>query len=234
MKHCHFIFLYILNFSYPTLALNCEWWQSKVKANDVDKHERSGYDVKAYHRDEHCREKWPGGDKYAPSLQNKKPLDWSQKEIFVYWNDQVAQKLILILNEMPTWIDLRPFKYHRAVKSIFPGNPTSSNQNNIAFYDLFFKLKNRKEIVAHELAHFYYKSLGLNALEDFAILSGWTYKIVKNKVYESPPKNLIQADSSVDKEEDFANYFGLFIDKPDFVKKYNIKAYDFLNKRYNK
>jgi hypothetical protein len=217
-------------------ATECMWWQTKVQSHEVKTHERNKNKVESYHRKEHCREKWRGGDKFASQFLSQKPKNWNSSEDILKWNEKEAQQLTEVLNQLPDWINLSSIMFYRAKKSVFPKNPASTNrsENYIVLYDVFFSKTNQKEILAHEISHTELLVLNNFELEEFSILSGWSYKIVKGRVYEIPPKKLIQSDSSVDKEEDFSNYFGLFITNPEKVKKHNFKIYEFLKKRYEK
>ncbi|MDH4467508.1 MAG: hypothetical protein QE271_05570 [Bacteriovoracaceae bacterium] len=103
-----------------------------------------------------------------------------------------------------------------------------------SLYDQFFKATNKKEIIAHEFSHLHYEKWNKKDLEEFARLSGWTYKRENEKIVDFPPEKLIQADSDLDKEEDFSNYFGLFMTTPEVVKNHNPKVYEFFNKRFKK
>jgi hypothetical protein len=48
---------------YPHVnALECQWWQAKVRTHQVNQHQRRGTTVSVHDRQEHCREKWKGAD----------------------------------------------------------------------------------------------------------------------------------------------------------------------------
>lgn len=51
-------------------ALECQWWQSKIRTHQVNQHQRYGTTVSAHDRKEHCREKWKGADTLITHFNN--------------------------------------------------------------------------------------------------------------------------------------------------------------------
>jgi Mlc titration factor MtfA (ptsG expression regulator) len=64
-------------------------------------------------------------------------------------------------------------------------------------------------------------------------MSGWSVEVAADgKVYESPPKKLIQSDSASEKDEDFANHVESYYQNPKSYKNSYQKLYDFFKQRY--
>jgi hypothetical protein len=86
---------------------------------------------------------------------------------------------------------------------MYKGNPAASELTNgsIILYDLFFEEKNKKSIIVHESSHHLYKKVAPKDIADFLSMSGWSVEVAADgKVYESPPKTLIQSDSASEKD----------------------------------
>lgn len=118
---------------------------------------------------------------------------------------------------------------------MYKDNPAASELTNgsIIFYDLFFKEKNKKSIIVHESSHHLYKKVAPKDIADFLSMSGWSIEVtLDRKVYESPPKKLIQPYSALDKDEDFANHVESYYQNPKSYKATYPKLYDFFNQRY--
>ena len=227
--------LIILSTPLASYALECEWWQSKVSASDVDKHPRQQTTVRQHSRSEHCRNKWKDADIYIKQFKDDPIIGWSHKEeVFKKWSLEEIKLILEILPTLPSWAEVKNYNFLRAKDSIHKGNPATSElvSKSIIFYDLFFKEKNKKSVIVHESAHHIYKKLGPQGVNEFVDLSGWKLEVDKaGKVYEIPPKDLIKADSSVSKEEDFSNHVEEFYVSPEeHVKKYP-KIHQFLKGR---
>ena len=127
-------------FRSQTLALNCEWWQTKVRTHTVQQYERGQSKVGTHVRDEHCREKWQGANKYIKQFNNATIADWPHKpESFKKWKQDEIQIILEILSELPVWVEIENYKFRRAVNSVSKENPATSELTNksIVFYDFF-------------------------------------------------------------------------------------------------
>lgn len=232
------LILYFLFISSSVAAQEkqCETWQIFVKAHKVkDYIKNDGTKVKSTFRKSHCREKWKNADKWGVLLKNYKPKYWPNKnEVFKVWTKSEIKLILKTLSELPI-IDTFPInKLLRASLSKDPSNPASSisEKGDIVFYDEFFKAKNKKQIICHEAAHIIYSSLKLKERKEFARISGWkTYRINNKDVFVAPNKK-IKPDSNTGQEEDFANYFEVYITDPKKVKKINSQVYSYLLKRF--
>jgi hypothetical protein len=232
MKHVIFSFLLFSK----AHSSDCPWWQVKVSGSDIDKHIREKSIVREHQRAEHCRNKWKDANVYIKKFMDDPIAGWSQKgELFKNWSKNEMQVLLEILPDLPIWAESEKYKFHRIKKSIFKDNPASSelSEGSIIFYDQFFKEKSKKLIVVHEIAHHLYKKNSPKDLAEFLSLSGWSVEVnSKGKVFESPPRKLILPDSSLGKEEDYANHLETYYKSPESYKVSYPKIYDFFKQRY--
>ena len=53
-----------------------------------------------------------------------------------------------------------------------------------------------------------------------------------SKVFEVPPLVVLIKDSTLNKEEDFANLIEVYFTDPNKLKSYNLKLFEFFKKRY--
>ena len=145
------------------------------------------------------------------------------------------QLILEILPTLPSWTEVKNYNFLRAKDFTYKGNPASSELTNssIIIYDQFFKENNKKSIVVHESSHHLYKKVVPKDIADFLSMSGWVVEVAPDeKVYESPPKKLIQPDSASEKDEDFANHLESYYQNPKSYKVSYPKLYDFFKRRY--
>ena len=236
MKLCYLLFLYLATVSFQALALNCEWWQAKVSTHIVREHERGNSKVATYERNEHCREKWNNADKYIKQFKNTSIDDWPHKtERFKRWTQNEIKLMLKILSKLPSWAEVENYNFSRVTRSISMGNTATSElaSKSIVFYDLFFEKKNKSSIIVHEASHHLYAKLNSQVIVEFLELSGWTIQTTKDgKIFEIPPKKPIKIDSSLGKDEDFANHLESYFENPRNYKLSHPKLYDFFQKRY--
>ena len=222
-------------FSWDAWALECQWWQTKVKASTISQHQREGHNVSKHSRQEHCREKWKGADLYINQFKNDPIFGWRNKgETFKKWHRSEIQTVLELLHKLPPWTKIDQYTFRRADKSIHQGNPATSEltKKTIILYDIFFTYKDKLGAIGHETSHFLFQSLSSGDLAVFADLSGWDVKVKDDKIYVLPPKKPLRADSVINKEEDFTNYMELYISNPKRLKLQNPKMHEFLHKRY--
>jgi len=198
-----------------------------IKTHPVSSYVRSdGTPVSSYLKGDYCKEKWGKADYWGPRLKdNKSSRPWKRQE----------EELVLkLLSEMPEWLQLQINAIYRKDKSEIIGNSASANvrERTIAFYNIFFKSKDGKQIISHELSHILYQSLSPKDLLEFKDASGWTVEVKDSKIFESPPKKVIKSDSTHSYEEDFANNLEIYLKSKNQFKKFNSKTYNFLIKGF--
>lgn len=228
--------LIILFIPFMAYALECQWWQIKVSASDVDKHPRQQTTVRQHPRIEHCRNKWKDADIYIRQFKDDPIIGWShQGEVFKKWNKDELQLMLEILPALPPWTGSLNYYFRRAKDSIHKGNPATSEltYKSIIFYDQFFKAQEKKSVIVHESSHHLYKNLAPKDIARFLSLSGWTLKVTSDgKIFELPAKKLILPDSSSEKDEDFANHVEVYFNNSKAYKASHPKLYEFFNERY--
>lgn len=216
-------------------SVECQWWQTKYSATVVNKHPKKGK-VREHPRREYCRDRWLNANLFVKKFNDDPILGWSHKgEVFKKWSRDEIQLILEILPTLPSWTELQNYNFRRAKDSIYRGNPAASELTNgsIILYDLFFKEKNKKSIIVHESSHHLYKKVSPKDIADFLSMSRWSVEVtLDRKVYESPPKKLIQPDSALDKDEDFANHLESYYQNPKLYKYSYPKLYDFFKRRY--
>lgn len=215
-------------------AIECNWWQFKVREHSVRQHQRNGHVISKHERVEHCKERWPRADLYSPYLSNSKPSQWPFNEHFKPWTYLQAEIISKELDKISKLINLKLITFHRASSSIIKGNPSTTNiiNNQIIIYDSFFTKKDKNRILIHELGHIIYTNLAAQDKDEFEKSSGWHLDIINGKVFNIPPTNPIISDSKTSPDEDFANYYELFFINPKLVEKHNNKVFIFLNQRF--
>ncbi len=216
--------------------LKCEPWQVYVKKHVVKPYVRKdGTKVRKAIRKAHCREKWKYADKWGPLFSDKKPAYWpNRREEFKRWTKNEKELVLIVFSEVSLIHGYEVNSILRAKKSKYKGNPASSipETKDIVLYDIFFEFEDKKEILAHEVAHLIAHQVEETFLSTFAEKSGWKLEVRNRQIFEVAPKKLIKKDSSFNIEEDFCNYFEIYIASPDRVKKFNLQVYNFLKKRF--
>jgi hypothetical protein len=232
MKFIPFVFLIFISNAY---AIDCEWWQTKVRAHKVSSHDRNGSQVTPHPRKEHCRERWKNSDLHIKNFINSPIIGWPHQEKFKKWTRQEMRTVLEVLSILPDWTESKKYSLYRAGDSIRKGNSATSEIRNsaIVLYDSFFKEKHKASLLVHESAHHLFQKVSINEMNEFATLSGWTISVSEDrKVYEVPPKKLINPDSALNKEEDFSNHLEKFyLDPKKYIKQYP-QIYEFFQKRW--
>lgn len=230
------LLLLLILFIPKAYSVECQWWQTKVSASDIDKHPRQQTTVRQHPRAEHCRNRWKDADVHIKQFSDDPIIGWSHKgEVFKKWDRSEMQIILEILPTLPSWAEVKNYNFRRAKDSMYKGNPASSELTNgsIIIYDQFFKENNKKSIVVHESSHHLYKKVVPKDIADFLSMSGWVVEVTPyGKVYESPPKKLILPDSASEKDEDFANHIESYYQNPISYKASYPKLYDFFKQRY--
>lgn len=81
------LFLFLIVLISNAYSVECEWWQSKVSASDVDKHPRQQTTVRQHPRTEHCRNRWKDADVHIKQFSDDPIVGWSRNgEVFKKWD----------------------------------------------------------------------------------------------------------------------------------------------------
>ena len=206
----------------------CSPGQIFVRAHSVSSYTRSdGTYVSAYSRAESCRNL----DENYEFRDSINPIPKGVKTKIGPWSKQEKALIEKLLAQLPGWLG----RYK--LQDILRGNIAKSNEENpatvlpglksIVLYDEFFKRKNQKEILIHELAHIAVMECDLDDLESFYIASGW---VTTNDKRSIPPAKVLLPDSKDSKSEDFANHVEVYYSNPNRLKAFNPKSYRILQK----
>lgn len=156
------ILIYCFLFSPKSWALECKWWQSKVKASIISQHSRDGHTVSNHPRKEHCREKWKGADQSINQFRDDSIPGWINKgETFKKWKHSEIQEVSELLSKLPRWVKVNQYTFRRADRLIYQRNPATSEltKKTIILYDNFFTFSNKLGAIGHEASHFLFQEL---------------------------------------------------------------------------
>jgi len=197
------LFLFISN----TFALTCDPHEIYIREQKIDTYTKlDGTKVSAYPREAHCRE-----IERTNYFQNSTHQNFSNiKPKIKKWS--AAEKIIVqqYLSLLPPWLS----KYHlaeilRGDAGGHPENPAASiaPTRTLLIFDRFFKEKNKRAVIIHEMAHIAFTSIDPIHKIEFIRTSGWT---VDNNFEPVPPQKLLMPDSKNSIDEDFSNYVEAF------------------------
>lgn len=230
-----FLLVMIIFYLPSTYALECQWWQTKIKPHQVRKYDRNGVPVSALPRQEHCRETWKHSDKVVATFVDSPPSIWTKEERFRPWTKKEMSEVLAAYEKLPEWLLFLHKSFHRAeVSSKSNKNPAAADKttDSVTIYNEFYKRPNKAGIVGHEMAHLLFKRLSSDDIATFTVLAGWTLRVEGNQVYEDPPGKVLIKDSTVNKEEDFANLIAIYFTEPAKLKVHNPKLFDHFQERY--
>ena len=123
--------------------------------------------------------------------------------------------------------------FYRGKKDRVRGNPASVNteKKEITIYDSIYK-NNFERVIAHELAHILYRHLSNEERKVYSNVAEWKELDVKGKkVLVNTRKTIIQPDSGVSPNEDFANNLEYYLFDKKALERKNPKIYQWI-KRY--
>lgn len=221
----------------PSYALECQWWQTKVRSHVVNKHERNGAPVSSHNRHEHCREIWKHADKIISTFKDSPPPNWTKEEKFKVWSQKDKREVLKAYETLPEWLlDLHKSFNRADTSSKSAKNPAASDKttDSVTIYDEFYKRSKKEAVIGHEMAHLLFKRLSADDISSFMDIAGWTLKVEGDQVFEVPPSKVLMQDSVINKEEDFANSIEIFFTDPSRLKNHNKKLFDFFQKRFSK
>ncbi len=169
-----------------------------------------GSEVKGHRKNPHCR--LHSFSNYFADTTKQKFRTISPK--LVKWTDKEKALVQAYLAALPPW--LNKYSLQEILRSDVGEhvkNPATSlpAPRTLIIYDQFFKEKNQRGVIIHELAHIALPTIDPNLLIEFSIASGW--KVDRNFL-PVPPEKLIKPDSSHSIEEDFANHIETYYTDP--------------------
>jgi len=156
-----------------------------------------------------------------------------------YFQDATKQKFIRIKHKIKKWTTsekniiqenlalLPPWlsRYHlqevlRGDIGGHPDNPAASvvPTRTLLIFDRFFKEKNKRAVIIHEMAHMALPSIDPILKFEFAVASGWNVDI---KNHLTPPTKLLLPDSQNSIEEDLSNHIETYYIYPTRLMTFN-------------
>lgn len=200
-------FIFLVLISSLVFAEPCGPHEIYVREQWIKAYTKSdGTKVSAHTRDAHCRE-----------IERSNYFQDSTNQIFKNikpkikrWN--AADKKIVQenLSLLPPWLS----KYDlaeilRGDVGGSPKNPAASfaSTRTLMIFDRFFKEKDKRAIIIHEMAHIAFPSIDPAHKLEFIKVSGWT---IDDYFRPVPPQKLLMPDSKDSIDEDFSNYLETF------------------------
>lgn len=199
------IFLFL--FTATAFGVPCEPYEIYIREQWIDAYTKlDGTKVSAHSRDAHCREIERSNyfqDSTNQTFKNIKPKikRWNATE------KKIVQENLALL---PPWLS----KYYlaeilRGDVGGSPKNPAASFAftRTLIVFDRFFKEKEKRDIIIHEMAHIAFSSIDPTQKLEFIRVSGWT---IDDDFRPVPPQKLLMPDSKDSIDEDFSNYLETF------------------------
>jgi hypothetical protein len=197
----------LLLFSTAIFASVCGPHEIYVREQWVDAYTKlDGTKVTAHSRNAHCREIERSNyfqDSTKQRFKNIKPR-------IKKWNDTEKKVVQENLALLPPWLS----KYYlaeilRGDVGGSPKNPAASfvSTRTLLIFDRFFKEKDKRSIVIHEMAHIAFPSIDPVLKLEFIHASGWT---IDSEFKPVAPQKLLIPDSKDSIDEDFSNYLETF------------------------
>lgn len=196
----------------------CEPHEIYVREQWIKTYKKSdGTKISAHTRDAHCREIVRSN--YFQDSTNQKFTNIKPK--IKKWNateKSIVQENLALL---PPWLS----KYHLA--EILRGdvgghimNPAASivPTRTLLIFDRFFKEKDKRAVIIHEMAHIALPSIDPGLKFEFALASGWN---VKKDNELSPPSKLLKPDSQNSINEDLTNHIEVYFTDPTRLMTFN-------------
>lgn len=214
----------------PLSLFACLPHEIYIRSHHVESYRRSdGTFVKEHFRSGHCRD-LPRSNYFADtSSQTFKNISPKIKN-WTHAEKALVSKQISLL---PPWLAKYGVKEILRADSDGTRNPASSIPltKTILIFDSFFKLKDQKYIILHEMAHIALWDLEVSQVEEFTSASAWDIRTAKNlSVTRTPPSKLLLPDSAESISEDFANHIEIYYSAPQRLKIHNPKSYQFIDK----
>lgn len=205
-------FLILLFFAETVLALECPTGQYFVSAHQRNSYYRAnGIFVSATAVSDHCRP-YQFSSPLKIKFQDKMPKGWPYLEKFKSLTAIEKKEIEQAFNSLPVRLkNLGEIKIYRAIKSVFPDNPTTSGPDDsiIVLYDSA-KVFGYRQAIAHEIGHILFSKLNEDEKAEYYSFSDWQWS--NGKPYPQR-KDFSEPDGIFSPEEDFANNIEHLIQK---------------------
>ncbi len=215
---------------YHRLLFACLPFEIYIRSQKVNSYHRAdGTFVREYYRGGYCRD-LPRENYFADSTaQAFKSISPKIKK----WTPAEKALVTKHISLLPQW--LANYALQEVLRADTDGtsNPASSIPltKTMLIFDSFFKNKDQRYIILHELAHIALWDLEASRVEEFAKTSGWNINVTRNSsITRIPPVKLLLPDSAESISEDFANHVELYYSSPQRLKAHNLKSYQCIDK----
>jgi hypothetical protein len=215
-------FIFLILFSSLVFAEPCGPQEIYVREQWIKAYPKSdGTKVAAHMRSAHCREIERSNyfqDSTNQKFTNIKPKikKWDPTE------KSIVQEALALL---PPWLS----KYHlteilRGDVGGHPLNPAASvaPTRTLLIFDRFFKEKDKRAVIIHEMAHIALPSIDPGLKFEFALASGWNLN-ENNKLI--PPSKLLMPDSKDSINEDLTNYIETYYTDSTRLMTFNLLSF---------
>jgi hypothetical protein len=225
----------------PAIAQICPLGQHWVRPHFRNEYFRSdGTRVSSSNVKGHCKTNPAGYDFWLPKLISGRPAGWPHsKEISKDWTEEEIEKVLEALGDLPEELRLQTLKHiFRMSKSgTQKGNPSTSAEGTIVLYDEAFSKKHKLgQVLAHEIAHQFYRDLPEEEKQDYHLVTNWTLekdeKSGKDLIISQRDKGYVKEDGNESPEEDFANNVEVELFDPDNLRKVTPQAQRWLEKHF--
>lgn len=214
---------------WTNFAISCEPNQIYVRSHQVASYTKmNGKIVNSYKRTGYCKEIIG-----STFFEDKTALKVKEKVLAVKkWSELEKQIFLEEFAKIPSW--LARYSLKEALRTESGGSDTNpattyALSKTVVLHDSFFKMKNKRDVIIHEMSHIAIFDFSAEQIFEFATLSGWSFERKLEKITKRiPPSKTLLDDSSFSIDEDFANHIEVFYSNPDKIKKENIKMFDFL------
>lgn len=186
-----------------------------------------GANVESYYRRSHCRKI----EIFNYFTDKDSSLSKAYKTKFKEWKKSEQKVVEDLLEQLPAW--LKRYKLSKILRTnIIQGqarNPALiiPKLKTMIISDNYFKRKNQKGILIHEMSHIGVLDVDPNLLLNFFKAGGWTYAKGLNP---SPPDKVIMDDSVDSPSEDFANWVELYYTNLKKLETFNKNQYQALKR----
>ena len=195
------IFLFL--FTVTAFALPCEPYEIYIREQWIDTYTKlDGTKVSEHPRSAHCREIERSNyfqDSTNQTFKNIKPRikRWSATE------KKIVQENLALL---PPW--LSQYYIAETLRGDIGGSPKNPAASvpltrTLLIFDQFFKEKDKRAVIIHEMAHIALPSIDPELKLEFALSSGWRFSESNELI---PPSKLLMPDSKDSINEDLTNY----------------------------
>jgi hypothetical protein len=189
----------------------------------------SAADVKA-----HCHGNPANYHFWVSKLKSGRPLWRPDAEKASDWAAEEVERVLEVLDETPNLLKDNNIKaIYRLKESIPPGNPASTNLNDIVLYDDAFEPPfNLTHVLDHELSHRVFEKLSDGEKGSFRRIAKWK-KDSRVKDHFTPKrsdKEYVRPNAMLSPEEDFADDLTEYVHQPAKLEKMYPPIFDWMKK----